>query len=356
MGGVVVHRIQEDYRDAAVPENTQFSKATYYRLSIADYLKDVSVCLYLDSDLVVNKDIDDAFSYGIEGKYVLGVKQIGNRLNKQSEIWLRENWGLPSVEQYVNCGILLMNLKKMREDGIVQKFMSYIENSPEVDQFVINKVCYGGIGFLPYKYNVANRMTNRMDILKKIFSEEEIYDAVKEPVILHYVDKKPWHFLNVPNAEKWWDYAAKTPVYQRMLSELLEYSFHPKYTRFGIADNMDELLTYLRGKRVIIYGAGDYGLRFYRLMRSRSVYPLCFAVSDNQEHKEYIDDFQIRKISELVEYLDKCVVIVAMSEPYQKEVRGLLDSYAATYYCINLDWLNAYDNQLNEGRKNIAIS
>ena len=353
--GVVVniHKVKEDYDEIKIPENTNFTKATFYRLNIDKYLSDVSICLYLDSDVIINDSIDDIFLYDVSDYYVRGVKQIGNRLNKATEVFFRDKYGLPSVDQYINAGVMLLNLDKIRKDGIAKQFMNNVDKSFEVDQFIINLVCYGKIGFLPYRYNVAGRMSRRFDILSRIFEKKEIEDAYKKAAIVHFTDKKPWQYLNLPYSDIWWLYASKTSLYDKFVSDFFKFYFNPRFIKFSIADNMDELLSYLRGKRIIIYGAGNLAIRFYRVLLARGMRPYCFVTSKKVDIA-MIDGFEVKQINEVDAYSEESVFTIAMGEKYWEEVICNLNDNTQ-YYCLNEEWISSYECQLRERKKDLIV-
>ena len=59
------------------------------------------------------------------------------------------------MKYYVNTGVLLMNLKKIREDNMTQKFIKLSKRTYDFQaQDILNIACYGKILTLPPKYNV----------------------------------------------------------------------------------------------------------------------------------------------------------------------------------------------------------
>jgi len=204
---------------------------TYYRLLAANLLPQYDKCIYLDADTVVCGDLSDLFNTSISIYYIAGVKAPLFHYPKGGRNPHCKKIGLPSIDQYINAGILLMNLKKMRDDGIIEKFLLLIENNyPTQDQDVLNVACYNHIKHLHFKYNImtkyklSNVFLNGFDKrVTNIFRVNEIEEAINNPQIIHYVDKvKPWNDISCYMSKYWWNYARFSPFYSDILKQNIE--------------------------------------------------------------------------------------------------------------------------------------
>lgn len=185
---------------------------TYYRLLIGDLLaKEFDKVIYLDVDLCVCKDLSELFNIDIEGYYIAGVISPSYYF---SEVKQCKRLNLPDMKQYVNAGMLLMNLKKIREDNMTKIFMELTErNYKSQDQDILNVACYGKILTLPPKYNAqVIKLQEDNPKLREIYEEKDIIEAIKNPFIIHYSNKnKPWNYLGIYLEKYWWNMAKKTP-------------------------------------------------------------------------------------------------------------------------------------------------
>lgn len=194
--------------------NSYISVATMYRLLIprlaGEYFDDtVEKCVYLDSDVVVEGDIQALFNIDLEGYCIGGVRE-------RTASWLdlpeRQNTlGIPSLKNYINAGVLLINLKEIKLRGLADKLEAtgYRDDFPSHDQDAINAVCYDKIKVLPLKYNAINwyLYDETMDNIEN-YGLSNIREARKEPLIIHYiVSPKPWSCKDIPMAKAWWKYA-----------------------------------------------------------------------------------------------------------------------------------------------------
>ena len=196
---------------------------TYYRLHLPNILKQYNKCFYLDSDIIVNSDLTELFRNNIDEYYIAGVRASGYY---HPESWVKKHTaevGLPSINQYINAGVLLFNLARIREERIYEKMLSYVNKGfSSQDQDILNLVCYDNIKILPLKYNLMTKYLSfengEVKINKEdaaVYGENECREALKSPVIIHYADKrKPWNDSTVIYFNEWETYSKLSPLYK----------------------------------------------------------------------------------------------------------------------------------------------
>ena len=117
-------------------KNEHYSSAAYYRL-LAPIFIDVDRLIYLDGDTITLKDLSDLYKNEFNDNYVLGFLDYPTC---EGEIW---------SERYINDGVILLNLKKIRNDKKTYDLLNMTMNNTKLkkhDQTVINKVFYPKIG------------------------------------------------------------------------------------------------------------------------------------------------------------------------------------------------------------------
>jgi lipopolysaccharide biosynthesis glycosyltransferase len=119
--------------------------------------------------------------------------------------------------EYINSGVLLMNLKELRIANLKDIWLklAFTQKLPYLDQSILNYTCEGRIGFLPLKFNYNDLWKTQLTITLKegLFSQEEFNEANKNPVIYHYWGKfKPWREHEMSSADIWWKYAKMTAI------------------------------------------------------------------------------------------------------------------------------------------------
>lgn len=136
------------------------------RAAFAKLLPDEKQVLSLDVDVVVNDDISELWDVDLKDYYFAGVPEC-DKTEKLKTV-------------YCNFGVIMMNLEKIREDGIDEKIIESLNRDkwgcPEQDAF--NHFCAGEIYPLASKYNAtrAGHITEKTD----------------EEKISHYAGIKYW--------------------------------------------------------------------------------------------------------------------------------------------------------------------
>lgn len=225
--------------DSAYISTCRLSAPTYYRLMMAGILNDYDKAIYLDCDVIVCEDLTNYYSIDISEYYIAGVQAIAYQL-KHGYSELYNEYGLPDLRSYINAGVTLWNLKKIREDDKEKELISLSSKQfKSQDQDIINIAFYPAIKLIPLKYNM---MTIHVQQLQNpdehphfvtVYGKDNIQEALKSPSIIHYVERhKPWHNSAVLFADLWWKAAEKLPS---------SFEIHSKHGNFSKEHFMAEL-------------------------------------------------------------------------------------------------------------------
>ena len=166
---------------------------TYYRYILADLFPGVDKVIYLDADILVSGKIDKLYDTDIDDFYIAGVNErdIIKRVSGY-----KETIGFKKNELYVNAGVLLMNLNKIREDSLVEVLFENTVKLQDIiwfqDQDIINITMRNNIKQISEEYNYTDQA--REDGVMNI-------DKVK---IIHYNGGlvKPWENKNYPEFQR----------------------------------------------------------------------------------------------------------------------------------------------------------
>jgi len=182
--------------------------------------------IYLDGDTLTFNDLKKMYDINMEGFYY------------KEFLDLNKDKFLPNINNYICSGVLLINLKNLRKDDIVNKMYKYmIKNNKKLychDQTIINGVCSSKIGLLPPQFGVFNYQKFKI-LLKKAkriyknkknkYSHEKLKNAYYHPSILHCT-RKPWMNKNNYANKIWLKYAKKNDYF----NEIYKYykAFHKR--------------------------------------------------------------------------------------------------------------------------------
>jgi lipopolysaccharide biosynthesis glycosyltransferase len=184
-----------------------FSVVAYYRLFIASLFPEYDKVIYLDCDLVVLDDISKLYYTDLGDNIIGGVSDEFVYATPEFRRYTAEAVGVDPAD-YINSGVIVIDLKRFREEEIEEKFTSLITrynfDTVDPDQAYLNFLCRGRIKHLSPGWN------KKPTPLKE---GEEIF-------IFHYaLYKKPWQYEDVEGAEYFWRYAKGSPFHQEILAK-----------------------------------------------------------------------------------------------------------------------------------------
>lgn len=148
----------------------------FYRLLTPQVISaEIEKIIYLDADIIVNMDIAELWQVDLGDKILGGVPELFNKVNPEKEFLLVRQ-GLVKSEDYLNSGVLLMNLKLLRkEEKRLLQGVKFRGENPQHgfwDQTVWN-YCFASQALkLPVKFNdfiKTNRKENNLQIRKNIY-------------------------------------------------------------------------------------------------------------------------------------------------------------------------------------------
>ncbi|MGU7818666.1 glycosyltransferase [Streptococcus suis] len=164
-----------------LPLKEGISLEAYFRILLPSQLAELDRVLYLDCDILVNGSLKEVWGCDLSHHYLAGVNEL-DMLHGNSEY--REKIGFDAQDIYINSGVLLLNLDRMRRDLIEEYLFSRAEEIKDYieyqDQDIINIGLKGQILNLEAKYN----MTAYQRKVKHI--------SLEEAVIIHFNWHKPW--------------------------------------------------------------------------------------------------------------------------------------------------------------------
>ena len=208
-GRMVFSYINLAGRLADIYVDARYTVAASYRLLLPDLLPQYDKVLYVDCDVVVRNDLAALYHRTDLTGYYLGAvfeAPLESQLDYLKKLGIQPG-------RYINSGFLLMNLQKLRVDGMVDKLLAAARR-PDLqfpDQDVLNQLCGGHILGLPPYYNGIRTfyLPQYRDIFLRYYTEED-WSAVQDHGTVHYTGGKPWDTFTVAFGV-WWDYYEDLP-------------------------------------------------------------------------------------------------------------------------------------------------
>lgn len=227
------------------------SKSVYFPVALP------SICpydriLFLDADILVTGNLEDLYNQNLDGYYIASTTDIGmyasfwNNNNLKSNTFNGEvpaqeyfrnifNYTkIEDIQNYINTGTILLNLKLMRENNIGTKMYDAVNKFDFAykDQCCFNYVCKGKIKLFPKNTVFFIIKPFLIDKLPEPIKQQylDTYNENNNPLIIHFL-QKPWLESNVkfPYKKEFYKIKRYTPYkHHRHSKEIFKFRFSNK--------------------------------------------------------------------------------------------------------------------------------
>ena len=180
-----------------------YTLTTYFRLIMPKTFWRIDKALYLDCDIVVRGDISQLYEYDLKNNLVGAVIDSSVQIYDEFITYVEKALDIPH-EKYFNAGVLLMNLKAMREihfERKVEKLVKKISFKVAQDQDLLNVICKDKVLYLPTNWNTM-----------------PLGEKKDDPQLIHYnLIFKPWKQDEIMYEDIFWSCAGKYGVSEELL-------------------------------------------------------------------------------------------------------------------------------------------
>lgn len=268
-------------------KGSRLSIGAFYRLFIPQFLPaNIDKCIYLDSDIVVNLDINELWQIDIGDKPLGAIPEIfasfvEHKINGPRKYLVKS--GLVRYEDFFNSGVLIMNLNYLRNveetirDGI--KWLGEHPQCSTLDQDMLNYLFSKDYVKLPVKFDIFvrdERLGKRHPQIEK--------------AIYHYVLNCLKLDMKDPFNRLWMEYFMKTPWFDKdsigRLYEIFEQNYRKTY--FDSKSSIINVSAMVSGKTRAFFLTSE---NFNKLKK-------VFSIRDDEE--VILTDCSERPVAELV--------------------------------------------------------
>ncbi len=177
------------------------SLSQYARLFVSSVLPaDLERVLYLDCDIIINKSLYELWNLDMHGRTIAALKDSFSK-------WYRANINLKPTDIMFNSGVMLIDLKRWKEQKVEKRLLKFIASKngkiQQGDQGALNAVLsYDTYCFEPrfnsvtiyYDFTYKEMMVYRKP--PEFYTEEQVKEATDNPVIIHFttsfLSRRPW--------------------------------------------------------------------------------------------------------------------------------------------------------------------
>jgi len=232
-----VSHIAED-----APVHSQFTKATYQRLFIPFLFRTHEKVLYLDSDILIRKDVSELFETQFANECVAAASDVGisEQVCRRARIRFkgrRINWpryaerhlGVADGDSknLINSGLLLFNIAACAKDDF--SVMSDLDRHVHFgyfhhDQCVATRLFCGRIKHLHLRWNLPAQHQGRPRPIGWL--DCEYNEAARDPAMVHFTTQvKPWRKFHLQYEDEFWAVARQTVWFSELSEQRLSESF-----------------------------------------------------------------------------------------------------------------------------------
>jgi lipopolysaccharide biosynthesis glycosyltransferase len=181
-----------------------FTLSIYFRLFIPTMFPQYAKGIYIDSDVVLVGDIAELYDTDIGENYIGACTDYSIFGSAPLVKYVENVVGVP-MKEYINSGVLLMNMEKLRRIGFAEHFskllVKYHFDTVAPDQDYINAICNGNIHYL-----------------SPVWDAMPCGEDMSGAKLIHYnLYSKPWLADGVQCGEYFWQYAADCGYYREIM-------------------------------------------------------------------------------------------------------------------------------------------
>lgn len=202
-----------------------FSLNAFSRFFIPIVKPNIEKAIYLDSDIIVEGDINDLFMVNLFGAYLAAVPHLHElhyNNKKTGHDWITEikrRLNIPKSHKYFNAGVLIINCRKWREKRITEKLINIavaVNSKLEcADQDVLNYLFQLNYKILPVVYNLIVSNCIDLGLSEKDFGRKSVK-------VIHFTHgSRPWQNQFCLFGDVFWKYAKNSPFYENLRLNLL---------------------------------------------------------------------------------------------------------------------------------------
>lgn len=284
------HNLGDAFGDSLKEKMGRYTIGSMFRVMLPELLPDISKIIYLDADLLVNRDIKELWDTDIQD-YCLAAVPDYSTVNGLETPYPVANQEVPA-SHYFNSGVLCMNLDRIRAKGNMhENILNYLEENPSarlLDQDALNAV-YGGETFLVDES--WNTFTHLIQYTPGKPLENKLYHFAASTLILYTMSEIDRAYYETICRTPWGEEEGKKHLYRalgrvnerlRQLEEVITQTsdFDKKHIFYGRETNAMKNIY-----RLLPIRESDYRVSDETDTEQNGILP-CRPFSDLSEEKE----------------------------------------------------------------------
>lgn len=212
--------------------SNNYKIVTYYRLLLQRIMRQYNKVIYMDSDIIVNHDLHEAWNIDISDFLVAGTYDSLIAAWQSYDSGMQayfETLNVNQPGQYLQAGFIILNIKELNDlfasDYLLNKACQ--EHFIFADQDLLNIACKGKIKYIDQAWDVLNLSDEGRKLCYEFLEKKfvaQLEKAEETPKAIHYVEQS---FPILGNGRKfgniYWKYVYDTVFYSELLEKKRTY-------------------------------------------------------------------------------------------------------------------------------------
>lgn len=253
------HLLDEKLFQDVSDQVSYFTIGTMFRIMLPELLPELSKIIYLDADILVNRDMKELWEIDIYDYYMAAVPDMGTVRGEAVPIPVK--YKEVAAERYFNAGVLYINLDHIREKGNMRKeVLAYLQRNKESrlpDQDALNAIYNEKTLLLDESWNCFAQLVYRNGERKL---DNRIY---------HYAGTSCRLYSLAEMDRLYYETISRTPWGTEECRRQLDKALGRTVDRI---EQLEKLLHLISGsgKKYIFYGAETFAMRnLYQLLGTK---------------------------------------------------------------------------------------
>ena len=284
------HNLGDAFGNSLKEKMGRYTIGSMFRVMLPELLPDVDKIIYLDADILVNRDIKELWDTDIQD-YCLAAVPDYSTVNGLETPYPVAKQEVPA-SHYFNSGVLCMNLDRIRAKGNMhENILNYLEENPSarlLDQDALNAVYCGETILVDESWNT---FTHLIQYTPGKPLENNLYHFAASTLILYTMSEIDRAYYETICRTPWGEEEGKKHLYRalgrvnerlRQLEEVITQTsgFDKKHIFYGRETNAMKNLY-----RMMPIREGDYRILDETDAEQNRILP-CRPFSDLSEEKE----------------------------------------------------------------------
>ena len=194
-----------------------YDRTIYYKFFMPLLYPKLNKAIYLDSDILVLKDISKLFGIKLGNNLIGAVQDKSITSYDKGQKYIEKVLGV-DVDKYFNGGVYLINLKEAYNQKTFEQFIElsdFYAFKVAQDQDYLNVLYKGKVLYIDAIYN-EQVVSGNIDVI----------DNIK---ILHFNGpRKPWLYKEIQYSDMYWNMAKQTKFYGEFVEEFNNYKYEDR--------------------------------------------------------------------------------------------------------------------------------